>query len=178
MNNNDPDQIPGNAPPALRRIHSGLVFTENWILVGTLVSMLLIAVIQIFLRNFFGFGIIWAETLVRVLVLWTALIGAMVATRNHKHIKIDILPRYLPGKSKFTVLALVNLFTAGICGIIGYYSVYFVYLEYQDGSLAFAQVPNWVCESIIPFAFLVMAVRYFITFIIDIINLTNNKNPA
>jgi TRAP-type C4-dicarboxylate transport system permease small subunit len=195
MNNNTPDKAPGenfgndpgnqpgnrsgnNATSALSRIHSGLVQTENWILVLILVSMLVIAVLQIFLRNFFGFGIVWAETLVRVLVLWTALIGAMVATRNGKHINIDILTRYLPDKSKFTVLGLVNLFTACICGIISYYSVYFVYLEYQDASLAFAQVPNWVCESIIPLAFLIMAVRYLFAFVIDVITLTNNKNIA
>ena len=140
--------------------------------------MMVIAVMQIFLRNFFGFGIVWAETLVRVLVLWTALIGAMVATRNNKHINIDILTRYLPWKSKFAVLALVNLFTASVCGIIGYYSIHFVYLEYQDGSLAFAQVPNWVCESIIPFALLIMALRYFIAFVTDVINLINNKKSA
>jgi len=165
-------------PSVLNRVHAALVQTENWILVLILVSMLVIAVLQIFLRNFFGFGIVWAETLVRVLVLWTALIGAMVATRNGKHINIDILTRYLPWKTKHAVFGLVNLFTAGICGTVGYYSIHFVYLEYQDASLAFAQVPNWVCESIIPIAFLIMSARYLVAFVTDLINLTNNKNPA
>ena len=176
MNNNDLKT--DTLPSALGRIHGALVQMENWILVFTLVSMLFIAVMQIFLRNFFGFGIVWAETLVRVMVLWTALIGAMVATRNSKHINIDILTRYLAPKTKLTVVGLVSLFTAGVCGIIFYYSTYFVYLEYQDGSLAFSSVPNWVCESIIPFSFLIMAGRYLITFIADIINLINNKNTA
>lgn len=131
--------------------------------------MLLIAVVQIVLRNFFGFGIIWAETLVRVLVLWTALIGAMVATRQSKHINIDIVTRYLSPKTKPLVNALVNLFTASVCLIVMYYSFEFVAIEYKDGSLAFANVPNWVCESIIPIAFLIMGVRYVITVFSDVL---------
>jgi TRAP-type C4-dicarboxylate transport system permease small subunit len=179
MSNHEPDQPPYNTPPTLLgRIYSALVHTENWILAVILVSMLMVAVLQIVLRNFFGSGIVWAEALVRILVLWIALIGAMVATRNNKHINIDVLTRFLPWKSKLVVMGLVNLFTAGVCGIMGYSSIHFVYLEYQDGTLAFAHVPNWLCESIFPIAFLIMALRYSIAFIGDVINLTNNKKPA
>jgi TRAP-type C4-dicarboxylate transport system permease small subunit len=158
-----------NTPSPLHRVHSALVKTEDWILVGILCSMLLIAVMQIVLRNFFGFGIIWAETLVRVLVLWTALVGAMVATRQSKHINIDIVTRYLSPKSKSLVNALVNLFTASVCLIVMYYSFAFVAIEYEDGSLAFANVPNWLCESIIPVSLLIMGVRYVIAFFSDVI---------
>ena len=134
----------GNADSVLHRIHSTLVHVENWILVFTLFSMILIAVLQILLRNFFGFGIIWAETLVRVLVLWTALIGAMVATRQSKHINIDIITRLVSSKGRTMINALANLFTAIVCLVVMYYSVIFVAVEYEDGSLAFANVPNWL----------------------------------
>ena len=159
----------GNADSVLHRIHSTLVHVENWILVFTLFSMILIAVLQILLRNFFGFGIIWAETLVRVLVLWTALIGAMVATRQSKHINIDIITRYLAHNARSLSNALVNLFTAAVCLIVMYYSLIFVLLEREDGSLAFANVPNWLCESIIPIAFLIMGARYLVAFFSDLL---------
>jgi TRAP-type C4-dicarboxylate transport system permease small subunit len=161
-----------NADSVLQRIHSTLVQMENWILVFTLFSMILIAVMQILLRNFFGFGIIWAETLVRVLVLWTALIGAMVATRQSKHINIDILTRFVSDKGRSVINALANLFTAIVCLVVAYYSVIFVLLEYEDGSPAFANVPNWVCEAIIPFAFAIMGGRYLIAFVANIDQLT------
>jgi len=157
---------------ALQRIHSALVLAENWTLVFILFSMIFIAVMQILLRNFFGFGVIWAETLVKVLVLWTALIGAMVATRQGKHINIDILTRYVSEKGKAMINALANLFTAIVCAVVAYYSVIFVALEYEDGSPAFAAVPNWLCEAIIPFALFIMSARYFIAFIGNIVQLT------
>jgi TRAP-type C4-dicarboxylate transport system permease small subunit len=163
------------AASILHRIHSALVHMENWILVSILFSMIFIAVMQILLRNFFGFGIIWAETLVRALVLWTALVGAMVATRQGKHINIDIITRLVSQKGKAVINALANLFTATICTIVMYYSVVFVMVEYEDGSVAFANVPNWLCESIIPFAFLIMGGRYFIAFFVNIIDITRKS---
>lgn len=169
MNNNQNQTDMESPATPLSRLHSVLVKTEDWILVGTLCSMLFIAVLQIALRNFFGFGVIWAETLVRVLVLWTALIGAMVATRQGRHINIDVITRYLSEHAKHLIYALVNLFTAAVCLTVMYYSYVFVVLEYQDGSLAFANVPNWLCESIIPISFFIMGARYLIACVSEII---------
>ena len=46
-----------------------------------LVSILVMALIQIVLRNVFDSGLLWAESFLRILVLWIAILGAMVATR-------------------------------------------------------------------------------------------------
>jgi hypothetical protein len=35
-------------------------------------------------------------------------------------------------------------------------------MEFSDGGMAFANVPSWLCEAIIPFAFTVIALRYFL----------------
>jgi hypothetical protein len=35
-------------------------------------------------------------------------------------------------------------------------------MEHAYGDMAFAQVPVWLCESIIPCAFAVIALRYFL----------------
>ena len=55
---------------------------EDFALIGALITMLAIALMQIVLRNFFDSGVLWAETFSRVLVLWLAMLGAMVATRE------------------------------------------------------------------------------------------------
>ncbi len=134
---------------------------EDGILVGLLLLMIGLAVTQIFLRNLFDSGIVWSDILVRILVLWVGLLGAMVASREGNHINIDLLDRYLPERAKPVVSTVVQLFTALICTVAAYFSLLFVQVEYADGGTLFAQVPAWVCESIIPFAFAVIAVRYF-----------------
>ncbi len=139
-----------------------LYWVEDGVLTGLLLLLIGMAVTQIFLRNMFDTGIVWSEVLTRILVLWVGLIGAMVASRQGNHITIDILNRYLPEKAKTVSNFVVEMFTALICAVVAYYSVLFVQMEFLDGDTAFANIPVWICEAIIPFAFTVFALRYFI----------------
>ena len=145
-----------------KRVQITLHQLEDAILVGLLLLMIGMAVTQIFLRNLFEAGIVWGDVMLRILVLWVGLIGAMVASRHDNHITIDILDRYLPERAKVYANFVIKLFTALICTIVAYYSLLFVQMEFADGGMAFAQVPSWLCEAIIPFAFAVIALRYFL----------------
>ncbi len=141
---------------------------EDSILVGLLMLMITLAVLQIFLRNLFETGIVWSDVLVRILVLWVGLAGAMVASRKGNHINIDIMERFLSERAKIVVNFVVELFTAFICAVVAYYSIQFVHMEFADGDRAFANVPTWVCEAIIPFAFVVIAIRYVLLSIVNL----------
>lgn len=88
--------------------------------------------------------------------------GAMFASRDKKHIRIDLLSHYLPDKYKNYINRITDFFTAFICGLVAFYSIEFIQYEYEEGLIAFANVPVWLCETVIPFAFSVMALRYFI----------------
>ncbi len=148
---------------------------EDYILVSLLLVMIFMAVLQIFLRNFFDSGIVWGDSLVRVLVLWIGLIGAMVASRTDNHISIDILSRYLPSQiKKFTTLV-THVFTAVIAALMAWFSLSFVKMEMNDNLIAFANVPAWVCESIIPIAFMVICIRYTLFSINSFIRLAPKK---
>ena len=135
---------------------------EDTILISLLTLMISMAVAQIVLRNLFGSGIVWGDVLVRILVLWIGLVGAMAASRKGNHICIDVITRYLPERVSHVTDGVVNLFTSVICAIVTWHSFQFVRMEFEYGGNAFAQVPTWICESIIPFAFAVIALRYFI----------------
>lgn len=142
----------------LRALH----VVEDAILVGLLLTMVVLAVTQIVLRNGFDGGFLWAESFLRVLVLWIGLAGAMAASREHRHISIDIIGRFLPPRAHKVVVVFTALFTAGIAGALAWFSLEFVRLEYENPSTAFANVPTWVCESIMPIAFTVIMLRYLL----------------
>ena len=146
----------------LHRIYTSLLATETFLLLFFLFLAILLASTQILLRNFFDTGIYWADSALRVLVLWIGMIGAMFASRNKKHIRIDILSHYLPEKLRNNVWRVTEFLTAIVCAIVAFYSIEFIRDEYADGLIAFAMVPVWLCETIIPVAFTVMSLRYFI----------------
>ncbi len=147
----------------LLRIYRFLLRFEESLLVLILLCTIIFAVAQIFLRNFFHAGIPWGDSLVRILVLWLGLIGAMIASRNHRHIKIDILSRHLQPINQIRLRRLTDIVTSTVCFIVAWYAFAFVKIEYEDGMIAFEGVPVWITESIIPFAFFTMAVRYLLS---------------
>lgn len=150
---------------------------EDSILIGLLLTMIGMAAVQILLRNLFSTGIFWGDGLVRVLVLWIGLMGAMIASRTNHHISIDVISRYLPESVKKISDMIINLFTLVICGVMAYYSFIFVLNEKQSGMVAFAEVPAWVCESIIPIAFMVISFRYLVLLIENMMNLRKPTTP-
>ncbi len=133
---------------------------EDSLLVFVLSSMIILAISQIVFRNILGEGIVWIDPLLRILVLWIAMIGAIVATRTDNHIKIDIFTKYLPHKYLLLIKRLVYLITISVCLLIAWHASRFVYSEYEYGGVAFEMVPTWLTALIIPVGFFFIALRY------------------
>ncbi|HXV82283.1 MAG TPA: TRAP transporter small permease [Candidatus Binatia bacterium] len=139
-----------------------ITLVEDSVLVALLSGMILIAAAQILLRNFFDMGLAWGDQALRVLVLWLALVGAVVSSRENKHINMDVLLRYFAEPAKRASRIIVGLFTFGVCAVVAYYSARFVYLDYQMGMAAFGNFPAWILELILPLGFGLIAIRYLV----------------
>ncbi len=146
-----------------RRLYQALIMAENGIILSLLLALIIISVVQILMRNLFGSGILWVEEFIRIAVLWIALVGAMIGSRNNQHIAIDLITHYLPEHYYRHLKTFTNFACGLICLIIAYHSLLFVQMEWEDGGLAFSIVPNWLCVSILPIAFLIIACRYLLS---------------
>lgn len=139
---------------------------ENGLLVLLLVAMIGLAGSQIMLRNLFDSGISWADPVLRVLVLWVGMLGAMIATQQDKHIRIDLLSHYLSPAWRRRTTRLNDLFSALVCGLLAWHSGRFVYFEWQDGSPFINGFPAWAAELILPVGFAVMTLRFILLLIL------------
>lgn len=135
---------------------------EDALLVLLLSVMIVMAVAQILLRNFLDMGLVWVDPLLRALVLWVAMLGAMAASRSDNHIGIDLLSRYLPARLRTVAGMLAALATAVICAALAYYSARLVSLDRAAQAMAFGPVPAWLVESVLPFGFTMIALRYLV----------------
>ncbi len=133
---------------------------EDSLLAGLLGAMILLAGLQILLRNFFDAGLLWIDPLLRILVLWLGLLGAAVATRRDRHIRIDLLPQRLGRSAERWLSAAVDQVSGWTCLAVAWFSLHWVRLDYADGITAFAAVPAWLVEAIVPAAFALMGVRF------------------
>ena len=136
---------------------------EYLVLVFLFTTMVGLAFLQIFLRIFFATGILWGDPLLRHMLLWVALLGATMATKEGKHINIDVISKLFPDRGKAAIQALTNLFSAVICVFLIQASLKFIRDEFQAGALAFLKVPTWTVTLIFPVAFGLIALRFGIS---------------
>ncbi|GEM_PF-254845 len=135
---------------------------EDTILASVLGVMIVLAAVQIVLRNVFDTGFLWADPMLRVSVLWVGMLGAMAATRDDRQISVDALSRFLPSRWNARVRVLTDIFTAIVAGFFSWHAGRLVIEDYASAMTAFASVPVWVCELILPFAMAIIAIRYAI----------------
>jgi len=146
----------GNPPAALRRVEDGLLML-------VLVGMILLSFLQIVLRNVFDVGLIWIEPLLRQMLLWVSLLGAMVATRNHNHITIDAVARFVPeGRVKYAAGLFADFFALAVCGLLTYATFQVFRMEYQEpqGGNIVTGLPLWASLATMPAAFGIMTLRF------------------
>lgn len=138
---------------------------ENLLLVVLLFGLIGLATTQIVLRNAFSLGISWADGVVRLAVLWLALLGAVAASRDGRNISINLAGRWMPERLKRPVNALVDLFTAGTAGVFAWYAWAFVADSREFGDLLLDGAPAWIFQTILPAAFALIAYRYVLRFV-------------
>ena len=146
------------SPPAplwVRWLHN----IEDGLLALILFTMVILASSQVIMRNVFDSGFSWGDPLLRLLVLWLGLMGAMVATRLDRHITVDALLRLLNPALQRIASILTKLATAAVCALLAYHSARLVAIDYEYQSLVIGSVPAWIGDLILPIAFSVMTLR-------------------
>ena len=150
------------AAALVARLGRLLAAFETALLVLLLGVMIGVAAFQILARNLFGGGLMWGSDLVQVAMLWATMVGATVAVGSNRHIRIDVVARFGGERLQAVARRATALFSAVLCAALGWYAIEFVRWDFIDKVPGFAAVPAWICESIIPLAAGVMALRYLL----------------
>lgn len=158
-----------------RKIDDWFGKIQNGLLTILLVAMITLAFMQVVLRNFFNTGISWADPLVRHLVLWVGFIGASVATKEHGHLAMDLLTRFMPEKFKKVASIFVHLTSAIVCTLLTYASYKFVLSEKEAGTLLLPGVPSYLAIVVIPAGFFIMSLRFAFRFLADFTQIRGSK---
>jgi len=146
----------------LARLVAAVRGVENAAIALATAVLVLAAGGEIVARIAFDSGISDLDSVLRALVLWIALLGAMIAAREDRHLAVDALSRYARGPWA-RVLRFVSYGAAtAICGLLAWHAFALVRDEFTSGTIAFASVPSWTVQAIMPFAFAVMALRFFV----------------
>ena len=133
---------------------------ENAALVILLGALMLLAVAQIVLRVFFSFGFVWADELIKLFVLWIALIASIAASRSNRHLRIDVLSHFVAEKYARIPRIIVDAFAAFICGVLAWHSWRYVELIIEFEDTVLIDLPAWMAYVLLPLSFVLMSYRF------------------
>jgi TRAP-type C4-dicarboxylate transport system permease small subunit len=142
-----------------RAVELGRV-VENALIVALLGGLVLLGSVQIVLRNVFSTGVTWGDGLMRLLVLWLALLGALAASRDGRHITMGAATRLLPPRLQLAAGILGDVFAAAVSAAFAWSAWRFVSDSRLYGDVLLNGVPAWMLQLVMPVVFALIAYRY------------------
>ena len=151
---------------------------EDAALVLLLCGMMLLAVGQIVLRELFSTGFVWADELVKLMLLWLAMVGSIAASRDDRHIRIDALSHLFPPLAVRITRLIVDSFAAAVCAVIAWHAYRYVRLidiEFEETVLI--DTPAWIAHAIVPLAFLLISYRFVVLVLWQLVGIFSDEEP-
>jgi len=135
---------------------------EEWLVCLLLLIMIVLACTQIVLRTFFSSGLLFADGMLRYLVLWSGFLGAAMATTKGKHISLDVVSYLAPPLLKKWLQIITNLLSFLVCCGLTWASFLFIRDEYQYGNTGLLDLPTWLLYGIFPLTFTLISSRFLV----------------
>jgi TRAP-type C4-dicarboxylate transport system permease small subunit len=151
----------------LLRLEKAIARAEGFVLIALLGALMILAFTDVFMGRFFDTGIEWINRFFGYSMITLGLLGGSLATREERHINIDLFGRFLPPRPKAAMYIVLNLIAAWVCYLFTRESWHYIFNVERAGSDALVTygggtlVGVWVLYLILPAAFGMMTVRFF-----------------
>jgi tripartite ATP-independent transporter DctM subunit len=134
--------------------------TEDGLTVAALLLMGVLPVLELVLRTFLHTGIPGTSGYVQNLTLWVGFLGAMIASREGRHLNLStgmvMLPPRLQGIATTLAATVSTAVASGLC----WASLQFVRVEMESPANIAGWLPIWVVEAILPVSFAIITLRF------------------
>jgi TRAP-type C4-dicarboxylate transport system permease small subunit len=128
------------------------------VIAGTLlVLMALATLLNVVARYFFNSPVPWADEFSRYAFIWLVFVGAVVCTKQGRHISIDLVVTALPSRIRPFIQILADVATAALMLIIIYFGWILTSSATQPTSTL--KVPQYVVYMVVPLSALLILLR-------------------
>ena len=103
-----------------KKIVQWLEKVQTYSCIFFLALMSVIVIVQVFSRYVFNFSFVWAEELVRYLMIWMVMFGAALVQSKNEHIRIDFFPMLAGARGRRVMEIFFRLATLIFLAIIAY----------------------------------------------------------
>jgi TRAP-type C4-dicarboxylate transport system permease small subunit len=147
---------------ALLFVDRWLTRITGWLIIFFLSVMIVMAFGQVVLRNFFHTSIEWGDVFLRHLVLWLGFLGAVIATGEGRHLKIEFINKLAPERFRKVIYIATNLFAAVVCFFLMKAAIAFVQMEGESADTLILNLSMTYFIIIIPVGYGIIAFRFLV----------------
>lgn len=133
---------------------------EEIFLVILLIAATVLVFVQVFTRYVMKIPLPWSEEIARYMFLWLTWVGASFATKERKHVNIDVIYQKLPRAGQKTCIVLSTLIWLAFVCIMVYISVKLTASVASGGQIAVGSgIRMWIPYASIPTGMILMLFR-------------------
>jgi C4-dicarboxylate transporter DctQ subunit len=160
----------------LNKIIDKLSRLESSLIIILLGVMVILAFLQVILRNLFSFGFLWADPLLRYMVMWVGFLGAVIATREEKHFGVDFLTRYFSQRFLHGTKIFVDSFAAVVAFLLMRAAYQFLMEGIGPDEKDIFELPRRIYFAIIPLGFGLIGLHFVFHIILHLHRLISYKS--
>jgi tripartite ATP-independent transporter DctM subunit len=134
--------------------------TEDGLTVAALLLMGVLPVLELVLRTFLHTGIPGTSGYVQNLTLWVGFLGAMIASREGRHLNLSTGMVMLPPRLQQIAGILAATASTAVASGLCWASLQFVRAEMESPANIAGWLPIWVVEAILPVSFAIITLRF------------------
>ncbi len=142
--------------PGWLRVWRGV---ENGAVIMVFTAMALLSVSEVLGRKIFGVGIQGAQEFVQHLTMWAGFLGALLATREGKHLGLSLAEILPHGPIKNTAHMFAGITAAFVSAMLAVASADLVLALRGSDSKLGGGIPEWASVSIMPITLAIIALR-------------------
>jgi C4-dicarboxylate transporter DctM subunit len=151
---------PPATPPPLRAGLPGIAaLIEDSLASLALLVMVILPLLEIVVRRAFGVGVPASGPIVQHLTLWVGFLGAAMAARDGKLLALATGTFIPPGPWRRAADILAAAFGAWSATVLAWGGWQMASIEREAGTTIGAGIPTWIAQSVLPFAFVLIALR-------------------
>ena len=149
---------------------------EDYLIVLLLSLVILVSLTQIGMRLFFNSSIIWGDEFIKIIILWLAMIASVSASRSNRHLKIDLIDKFISNKISHFPKIISKLFVSIVCGVVTWHSILYIHLTITFDETVLNGFPAWIAYAIVPLSFFMMSYRYFFQALNHIVKINEERH--
>lgn len=133
---------------------------EQALLVAAIAVATTLPILDAVGRPLGGFHVPGAGSILQLVTLWTAFVGGLLATREGTHLTLSTAELLGSGRARRLARLFAFSVAAAVSAVLAWASVGLVRADREQAKVLSFGLPEWVAETIMPAALLLMAARF------------------